>query len=246
MCNLIRAPNSRATCPLCRKTYDKRSIRKLYFNVEDPEINTELTNDLKRQKVISENLVQSNEKLQKEILQKSMEIDKIKECMLQASTELNTIKTEYGIKCQAYSIIDTVNNEYLQDNMKLKDENLKLKTELEIIRQQKSRPDQITIARKPATEATEKFVDLTCSNCESDDDIQIIESSKKPDIIEIIEDSNDNELFKSKTADTTPKKNPEDINQSSSSCDETMLKSAKKLCENDDYKSFEDFILSQI
>jgi len=137
-----------------------------------------------------------------------------------------------------------VNNEYLQDNMKLKDENLKLKTELEMIRQDKSRPDQNTIARKH-TVKSEKFVDLTCSNCESDDDIQIIENSKKSDIIEINDDSNDVELFKTKTADTTPKKSPEGINQSSSSCDETM-KSAKKLCENDDYKRFEDFILSQI
>ncbi|XP_070502907.1 putative leucine-rich repeat-containing protein DDB_G0290503 [Chironomus tepperi] len=243
MCNYIRAPNSRVTCPLCRKPYDKRSIRKLYFNVEEPELNAQLSNDLKRQKVISENLVQSNEKLQKELLQKSMEIDQMKESVLQKSTELNTIKTEYGIKCQAYSIIDTVNNEYLQDNMKLKDENLKLRMELEMIRQEKSRPDQTTIAKKHTGES-EKFVDLTCSNCESDDDIQIIENSKKSEIIEIIEDSNDVELFQSKTADTTPKKNPEDINQSSSSCDETM-KSAKKL-ENDDYKRFEDFILSQI
>lgn len=125
--------------------------------------------------------------------------------------------------------------------MKLKDENLKLKAELAMIRQQqKSRPDQITTAKK-----SEKFVDLTCSNCESDDDIQIIENSKKSDVIEIIEDSNDVELFQSKTAEKSPKRSLEDINQSSSSCDETM-KSAKKLCDNDDYKSFEDFILSQI
>lgn len=129
--------------------------------------------------------------------------------------------------------------------MKLKDENLKLKAELAMIRQQqKTRTDQITTEKKHAGES-EKFVDLTCSNCESDDDIQIIENSKKSDIIEIIEDSNDVELFQSKTANTTPKRSLEDINQSSSGCDETM-KSAKKLCDNDDYKSFEDFILSQI
>ena len=129
--------------------------------------------------------------------------------------------------------------------MKLKDENLKLKKELEMLRQQKSRTDQMTVAAKKHTGKSEKVVDLTCSNCESDDDIQIIENSKKPDIIEINDDSNDVELFKSKTADTTQKRTSDVLNQSASSCDETM-KSAKKLCENDDYKSFEDFILSQI
>lgn len=142
------------------------------------------------------------------------------------------MKTDYGIKCQAYSIIDTVNNEYIQDNLKLKGENLKLKSELAAIKQ-------------PGKQ--QKIVDLTCSNCESDDDIQIVNNSKKSEVIIILDDdeSNDVELCPDSTNDETTKIEKKCI-ESSTSCCEEIIKSAKIMCENDDYQTFEDFILSQI
>lgn len=157
---------------------------------------------------------------------------------------------EYGIKCQAYSIIDTVNNEYLQDNMKLKDENSKLRSELETLKQNLSKINMMKSKEKsPRNYSSGKFVDLTSPNCESDDDddIEIIENPQKSDVIEIVDDdSNDVEICKNKQNKlNTLKKPAEGIDSSSSCCDES-LKSAKKLSENDDYKRFEDFILSQI
>lgn len=74
------------------------------------------------------------------------------------------LKMEHGIKCQAYSLISVVHDEYLINNGALKVENNKLKQELENIKSQ-----QLKLA-KP-------FVDLT--QFDDDSDVEIIEVHAK-------------------------------------------------------------------
>lgn len=71
--------SNQTSCPICRITYTKRSLTKLYFNVEEPEYNVQLNNDLKKQKLFSENLQKSYEKLEEEIKQRNREIENMKQ-----------------------------------------------------------------------------------------------------------------------------------------------------------------------
>lgn len=115
---------------------------------------------------------------------------------------MNKIQTDYGIKCQAYSIIDTVNNEFLQDNKRLRSEILKLQTELEQM--------------KKAHSNTEcRIIDLT-----QDDDSKV-------------QRLNVNNESKNSRPEYQLRNSEESL-------------ATKKFSNEDDYKSLEDFILSQI
>lgn len=129
------------------------------------------------------------------------------------------VKTEYGIKCQAYSIIDTVNNEYLQCNVKLKEEIERLQEESRKTKEQmeyfkrKLFLQQQTLPPTPAqfttittsTSDNEKLVDLTSEEISDDDEIQIVSTfkvtkecaeTKNADdvIIEINDDDDDDDV----------------------------------------------------
>lgn len=80
---------------------------------------------------------------------------------------------QYEIKCQAYSLINVVNDEYLNTNETLRDENQRLKDQLNSLKQdlQKAKAEQLRVA-KP-------YVDLT-HDISDDSDIEIIEDKSKP------------------------------------------------------------------
>lgn len=94
------------------------------------------------------------------------------------------VKTELGIKEQAYHIIDCVNNEYLQSNQKLKEQNERLLAESNRIREEME-----SLKRKFQPPPT---VDLTSADV-SDDEIQFVSATKLPKVIEGIVEINDDD-----------------------------------------------------
>lgn len=79
------------------------------------------------------------------------------------------LKMQFDIKCQAYSLINVVNDEYLNTNENLRDENQQLKEQIANLKQEleKAKVHQLRVA-KP-------FVDLTHDISDDDSDIEIVE-----------------------------------------------------------------------
>lgn len=109
------------------------------------------------------------------------------------------IKTEYGVKCQAYSIIDTVNNEYLQYNLKLKAENERLLEQTQKIKNEMESMMKKLSSNKPPI-SNGKLVDLTSEEISDDDEIEIVStftietsSSKKTNDSDIVIEINDDD-----------------------------------------------------
>lgn len=75
---------------------------------------------------------------------------------------------QFDIKCQAYSLINVVNDEYLNANENLRDENQNLKEQIGNLKQEleKAKVHQLKVA-KP-------FVDLTHDISDDDSDIEIV------------------------------------------------------------------------
>jgi hypothetical protein len=103
---------------------------------------------------------------------------------------LNKIKTEYGIKCEAYSIIDTVNNQYLQNNEKLRNENKRLREENEELQRNAKK------LRLRQELRSQKFVDLTNEDDAAyDSDVEYVASNAKGgEVIEIKDDDSEQKL----------------------------------------------------
>lgn len=88
------------------------------------------------------------------------------------------MKTEYGIKCQAYLIIDNVNNQYLQNNLKLQEENCRLQEEHRKIKEELDCMKNKIVPQPPLPSITNVIVnekvDLTYEDISDDDDIEIV------------------------------------------------------------------------
>lgn len=95
------------------------------------------------------------------------------------------VKTQLGIKNQAYHIIDSVNNEYLQCNQKLKEQNEKLLAESNRIREEME-----ALKRKLQPP---QLVDLTSEEISDDDEIQFVSATKVQKVIEGVVEINDDD-----------------------------------------------------
>lgn len=73
------------------------------------------------------------------------------------------------MKCQAYSLISVVNDEYLSNNDGLKEENVKLKRQLDRLNK------ELQEAKAKQLRAAKPFVDLT-DDVSDDSDVEIIET----------------------------------------------------------------------
>lgn len=104
------------------------------------------------------------------------------------------MRTDYGIKCQAYNIIDNVNNDYLQCNIKLQEENnrlhdehRKIREELECMKQKivSQQQQQQPVAPMPLPSIQNIMindkVDLTCED--DDDDIEIVSTFLRSNVV---------------------------------------------------------------
>ncbi|KAG5671354.1 hypothetical protein PVAND_001555 [Polypedilum vanderplanki] len=235
-------------CPLCQKRYNKRSITKLYFHLEDVD-NTQLNQALKKQKLLSETLQKDKENLETEVQRKQNDLDRVTNSWNIVYHELNKMKTEYGIKCQAYNIIDTVNNEYLQSNEKLQMENVLLKQESaklkHEIEEMKKKNLNLLRASSQQQKKDKEFVDLTTDD---DDDVVIVENSKKNEVIEINDEEEEVGMQVSAVPETSKVANNDSIEEEVDlKCDlnDNDEKNVKQFFEID-YNSFENFLMSQI
>jgi hypothetical protein len=95
------------------------------------------------------------------------------------------VKEELGIKNQAYHIIDSVNNEYLQCNLKLKEQNEKLLAESNRIREEM---ENLKKRLQPPP-----LVDLTSEEISDDDEIQFVSATKVEKVIEGVVEINDDD-----------------------------------------------------
>lgn len=122
---------------------------------------------------------------------------------------------------------------YQSENERLRSESIKLKHEVELLKKKLLQP-----------KLSEKFVDLTNDD---DDEIEIIECSKKSEIIEIDDDENEIQVLEN---EKVYKENEisNEIQIPNDKDDDKLNKSPIKsyLNEEDDYKILEDFIMSQI
>jgi hypothetical protein len=163
------------------------------------------------------------------------------------------MKTDYGIKCEAYALIDTVNNEYLQSNEKLQSENTMLKQEKDRLRVEieELKLKNVSLLQASSQQKKDKYVDLTGDD---DDDVQIIESAKTSELVIEINDEEEEEegpqsqqqvalnsmpvLYDFKSEDDAISKCAGDFESS----DKNYLKPYQEI----DFTGFESFIMSQI
>lgn len=168
------------------------------------------------------------------------------------SQECDRIKTQYGIKCQAYNIIDTVNNDYLLNNQRLQAENELLKQEKVTLKKEiedlkiKNVHLLMRSFQKEKNENYKQFVDLTAED--DDDEVEIVEKSEevKGTIIEINDDDDEEdeegrEVNKQDMPEIT--KCDDDANDLNEASEEKNVKQFQEII---DYPSFENFIMSQI
>lgn len=160
------------------------------------------------------------------------------------------MKRSFAIKCEEYSLINSVNDEYLKINKNLKDENKELKTKLGSLQQ------EVAEIKVQKLRTSKPFVDLTCDD---DSDIEIVEEKVsegvKKAITEIIdlEDevraSQNNSPIRApidKDSRQTIPKDKVDFSKNSAAMDESSLNQEMQTPWLNDLQRFENFILEQI
>lgn len=128
------------------------------------------------------------------------------------------------------------------ENEVLKEEAEKLRHEMKLLRRQQ--------IKSSATASTQKCIDLTNEEEISDDDeIEIVEAPRKNEIIEI-EDDEENEVKSTSSFNNNSNNNlieSNDAKENNQDCHNIKRPETPSKCLNeDDYKIFEDFIMSQI
>lgn len=153
----------------------------------------------------------------------------------------DTLNRSFAIKCQEYSLINGINDEYLKTNKALKDENKELKNHIGELQQ------EVAEVKVQQLRTSKPFVDLTCDD---DSDIEIVEEDNSKDNKKTMEPAEIIDLDNEKLARENMTRSIKDISQSSmSKLDGNFLKnSAASMGDSslNDLKIFENFILEQI
>lgn len=152
-------------------------------------------------------------------------------------------KRAFAIKCEEYSLINGVNDEYLNINKTLKDENKELKNQIGNLKQ------EVAEVKVHQLRTSKPFVDLTCDD---DSDIEIVDDNVAKDITKptdpaVVIDLDDEAAPALKSDTTTadkgsclpsiPKKEMNFFKDSAANMDDSTM---------NDLQSFENFILEQI
>jgi len=166
------------TCPECRTKYTVRAVSKLFLNIvpkdQDESFQTfELYGEIQTHKKQAESLQKDRDKLALEKQQMEFELLKSRDEYQRELYKNQGLKMDYDIKCQAYSLISVVNDEYLTTNDSLRDENLQLKQQIVNLKQ------ELQDVRVQRLKTSKPFVDLT-NDDNSDSDIEIIEDETVP------------------------------------------------------------------
>lgn len=97
------------------------------------------------------------------------------------------LEETHAVKCQAYSIISVINDEYLSQNELLRDENSNLKRRLHTFNEEsEAKKAKVVTLAKP-------FVDLT-NDDENDSDVEVIEATPKSSQLELSDSDDDIEI----------------------------------------------------
>lgn len=154
------------------------------------------------------------------------------------------LKTEYAIKCQAYSMISEINDQYLTNNDHLKDENRRLKRQVEQLQK------DLIASKAQQLKTSKPFVDLTADDQSEDSDLEIIETestAKKPrlnppesiPVVIALDDEPEVEVDEPEIVEPAPVEEP--------APDETVKDpDGMKNPSMSDLQSFEQFIIEQI
>lgn len=85
----------------------------------------------------------------------------------------NEFDRSYAIKCEEFTLVNGVNDEYLKSNKKLNEENEALRKQLQNVKQ------ELTDVKVKQLRTSKPFVDLTRDEMSDDDsDIEIVEEKK--------------------------------------------------------------------
>jgi len=163
------------TCPECRERYSVRTVKKLYLNIlpKDPNDNPELFGQLQDQKLQADNLKRDKERLALEKQQREFELLKSRDEVRNLVYKNQNLEREFAIKCQAYTLISVVNDDYLVCNDTLRNENNQLKTQLASINH------ELDKVKAQQWRASKPFVDLTHDGISDDSDVEIVEVKRQ-------------------------------------------------------------------
>lgn len=148
--------------------------------------------------------------------------------------KVTRLKTAYDIKCEEYTLISSVNDEYLKENKTLKDQNVEVNQQLNNLKR------EMTNYKIQQLHASKPFVDLTHDD---DSDVEIVtqeeKGSKSSEIIDLDDDLQPQENEKTVKGDQPTVS--EDMGCCSKNIDATTSNDSLR-----DLEDFEEFILGQI
>lgn len=151
------------------------------------------------------------------------------------------MKTSYEIKCEEYTLINGVNDEYLKKNQSLKEQNTELTHKVNFLQR------ELTYMKVQQLKKAKPFVDLTHDD---DSDIEIVSDERKvaepSEIIELDDDCQPEPQENAKTeeeAAPTPESKPS-VSSDNGSCPKNL--DANMI--HDTFNDLQDFdwILGQI